>query len=393
MNWLSANYKWLFDGTASAAVIALLGFLLHRFIDSRTTMPAKANNGTALTASPSIDIEAKVDASPHIEQNVYVGTPPPAQLNQDAEPNELPTLRPMKPREVLLHQGPDGVWFEASRDLERARRAIILPFKNVPKQTGRRTPRAVDVSAGLVFKTPNGSEEMHVNHGTWLDRFEYSVTFNAGESHDLLVALKDVPFVTLDNRNSYNPLERGRFRSGTVIYPPLMRAVWKEGTVEVVLLDGSGVTLFHGIFQYGLSAEKMFLTPTKLDSGSKVHFVPDPYNNGWAGNDKRTDIKVAGTFTYEGERKLTVVDAYLKGTTPRGRMTPQVLSDSGLRPVAPVNSFELQAQVPLTLTLNLLAEPILADRGKSLKGQLVLRDNLNEEHEIDPADFLWIGQR
>ncbi len=32
MPWLSENYKWLFDGVASAAVIAVIGYVVHRFL-------------------------------------------------------------------------------------------------------------------------------------------------------------------------------------------------------------------------------------------------------------------------------------------------------------------------------------------------------------------------
>jgi hypothetical protein len=41
MNWLSENYKWLFDGVAGAAALSLIGYFIHRF--SKT----KGQNGNA----------------------------------------------------------------------------------------------------------------------------------------------------------------------------------------------------------------------------------------------------------------------------------------------------------------------------------------------------------
>jgi hypothetical protein len=137
----------------------------------------------------------------------------------------------------------------------------MLPFKNVPKPPGQRTPRANDVSSSLVFRNADGSEEMQINHGVWLGRYEYPATFNSGVTHDLLVALKDVPFVTFENPNAYNPFAKGNFRSGMVVHPPQMKTIWKEGTVEIVLVDGHNVTMFHGMFEYQQSVEKMILNP------------------------------------------------------------------------------------------------------------------------------------
>jgi len=35
MYWISDNYKWLFDGVAGAAVIAVIGWLFHHFSQGR----------------------------------------------------------------------------------------------------------------------------------------------------------------------------------------------------------------------------------------------------------------------------------------------------------------------------------------------------------------------
>jgi len=55
MNWLSENYKWLFDGVAGAAVIAVIGYVVHRLLGSQDRQQGAA----ALTAQG-----AKVTNSP-----------------------------------------------------------------------------------------------------------------------------------------------------------------------------------------------------------------------------------------------------------------------------------------------------------------------------------------
>lgn len=252
MNWLSDNYKWLFDGVAGAATLGILAVIFRWLFRSKpSTSLQSTNNSAALTASP------------HIEQHVYIaaGAQTPTETQPQLRDAESASLSPLRAREVLVHENSAGIWYEASTNLERARKAIVLPFKNVPKPPGQRTPRANDVSSSLVFRNADGSDEMHINHGVWLGRYEYSATFNSGVTHELLVALKDVPFVTFENPNAYNPFHQRHFRSGMTIHPPQMKTVHKEGTVEIILVDGHNVTMFHGVFEYQLSVEKMILNP------------------------------------------------------------------------------------------------------------------------------------
>ncbi len=381
MNWLSDNYKWLFDGVAGAATLGILAVILRWLFGSKPPTPLQStDNSAALTASP------------HIAQHVYISAG--AQTQTETQPerraDESANLSPLHAREVVVHLN-SGVWHEASSDLSSARRAIVLPFKNVPRPMRQQTPRASSVTASLTFKNADASDGPRINHGVWLGRFQYATTFDSGATQELLVALKDVRFVTLENPNATNPFQR-RFRSGMTIHSPQMKPVGTEGTVEIVLVDGFNVTMFQGTFEYQLSIEKMVLTPKTLNSGTKIHFVPDAYNCGWAGNDSRTDVRAGGIFTYEGDGMLTIVDAFLKGATPKGKMTVQVLVGSGLGPLVS-DIVELRAHVPVRIALNIWAEAIKAERGKPMRGQLVLRDVYNKEYEIDPVDFSWIGQQ
>src|ERR1700674_2147049 len=54
MNWLSENYKWLFDGVAGAAALSLIGYFIHRFTKSKGQNGNAALNaqGAKVTNSP-----------------------------------------------------------------------------------------------------------------------------------------------------------------------------------------------------------------------------------------------------------------------------------------------------------------------------------------------------
>lgn len=325
------------------------------------------------------------------------GSQPPAEKSSDGSDSntslerqagkcKLARLIPLNAREVRLHADSLGVWYEASTDLERARAAIVLPFKNVPNQPGQLTPRASGVSANLIFNNADGSEDMHINHGVWVGQIEYPATFPSGETHELLIALKDVPFVTFENPNAVDAVSGGHYWPSVEHQHPQKKVVHKEGTVEITLIDSHGVTLFQGTFEYALSLEKMTLKPRTLVPVSKIHFVPDTPNCGWARNDIRTDFRVTGTFTYDGEESITVMDAFIKDTTPIAKMMVQPFAGGPL-----IVSFELWPHKPIQLMLNLPCKPIAAERGKPRQCQLVFSDIYNKKYELDPIELAWNG--
>ena len=67
MNWLSANYKWLFDGFAGAAAIALIGYIVQRLFSPKQD---QAGQVTSLTAQGSKVTNSPVASGTGITQNV-----------------------------------------------------------------------------------------------------------------------------------------------------------------------------------------------------------------------------------------------------------------------------------------------------------------------------------
>jgi hypothetical protein len=122
-------------------------------------------------------------------------------------------------------------------------------------------------------------------------------------------------------------------------------------------------------------------------SPGKIHFVPDRHNYGWARNDGRTDVRAGGTFTYDGDKTLTIVDAFVRGLMPR-----EMLAQSLDAPGMVITKLDLIPHSPLRLVFNITSDPIAAERGKPMQFQVVFRDVYNQTYELDPVDFPWIGQ-
>jgi hypothetical protein len=135
--------------------------------------------------------------------------------------------------------------------------------------------------------------------------------------------------------------------------------------------------------------------PARSDAtrAPKVHFVPDAHNNGWAGNEHRTDFRAGGIFTYDGPGALLVTKAFLEGTTPTTDMVVQVLTADGRGPTVTVRTLELRAHIPVRALITLWLTPLHATLGEPLRARLILRDNYNRDYEIAGVEWPWIGQK
>jgi hypothetical protein len=172
---------------------------------------------------------------------------------------EPPTILALKPRSVFLHEGQLETWYEASKNLGQATQGIVIPFKNIAATViGRETPSVGAVSAHMVFRNLDLSEEIPINHGAWLGRYQHFIPVKPGETQSLIIALKlTFPFVTLNNPNAVDPTSPFVRKDA---YVPCDRiTIFDKGEIEITLVN-HGVTIFHGLFDYSLSTEKMTIT-------------------------------------------------------------------------------------------------------------------------------------
>jgi hypothetical protein len=260
MNWLSENYKWLFDGVAGAVAIAVVSYVLHRFLgsqDRQQGVAALTAQGAKVTNSPVASGSTQIVNSPTFNMSPAPTSATPAPQEEKEQP---PCVSFVQPRSILLYEDDFGVLHEAPANFERGYRGLIAHFKNRPAKTaGAQSPAARSVTASLIFRSPDATEELHISHGTWLGRYEHSASFYAGDSQHLVVAINANPAVTFENPNSTNPFG-GYWRSGRMIrHPKQMALPGKNGEVEITLVDRWNVTVFTGQFDYRMTADEMYV--------------------------------------------------------------------------------------------------------------------------------------
>ena len=227
MHWLATNYQWL----VAVVLMPIILLLLRRWAASRT-------------------------APPQTDEPAGVADGREGQDSEKGEVKEEETAKVdfIQSRIVQLHESGYAIWCEAVSNLQSARPAVVAEFKNKPKaEVGQRTVKAGSVTASLVYRGKGNPEELHVSHGTWLDEYTHFASFPSGKTHNLIIGVKLVPFVAMGNPRSRDP--RRRFISGQTIHhaqPVVLPA--REGELEITLVDGWGVTVYHGLFDYDFSS-------------------------------------------------------------------------------------------------------------------------------------------
>ena len=251
--WIVQNKEWLFSG-AGISALGIIWWVFTKLRGSkRESLPVR-NNVTS-TASPHVELHQ------HFEPKIVIGGSEGAGQKNKEEKQDVAQIDYIQSRAVLLHETGTGVYYEAAENLEAARKGIVAQFKNIPKGVGERTPKASSVTAKMLFRDKENPEaqELHISHGVWLNHYEHFATLRSGETQQLLVAVKLVPFVTYENPNSSNPFS-GRWRPGiSVRHPQAIILPGREGELEITLVDAWGVTVFKGLFDYKFSVEEMSL--------------------------------------------------------------------------------------------------------------------------------------
>ena len=273
---LFANNSW---NRVAYAGLALLGLLFASFRIWKRERLAHVHHTHALSSRDSSRHQSQsVGNSGNITQQVFVGPErdlkPITNVQEEEEP---PRLDFVQPEFTFLNESEFHVWHEVDAPMP-VNNALIAQFKNAPKGIGHQTSKAGSVVATLVFVGRGNPRELHVAHGTWLREYTHFVTFKSGQTHKLIIALNAVRikrnstcFVTLSNPRASNPFAP-RFRPGYTIHPlEALDLPGPAGQVRITLVDGSGITVFDGGFDYSVSDDEMSLTPLRGAEPSKGH--------------------------------------------------------------------------------------------------------------------------
>ncbi len=231
MGWLSDNYKWLFDGVAGAAVIAVIGWLFHHFSQVR-------QRGTAaLTAQGAKVTNSPVASGSNISQNINSSTlnlslparMPTTDEDQSSWPDvilecqwpslvgeskaKIPGSHAVRKRPWMLrHRGLGAVYNVSVHRIEfGAYRAVFFPSPVLTlTDTASVHPIICRKSDGLVITTHDLKSLIH-NPPSGCDVRQYAVEIDGAEGEE--IRLEDfIPEVEIPVTISYDDKNGNQFR-------------------------------------------------------------------------------------------------------------------------------------------------------------------------------------
>jgi hypothetical protein len=182
MNWLSENYKWVFDGIGAATLIGLIAWLWRRFFKE----PAAENvtvsvQDSQITGSP-------IASGSQVTQNIHYGQ----ELAPASPAPSVPASTQDKPRPNMQQTGPTVVpvnEFSSSQLIEDPTgeaQAFLIQFTNDARPDKPNV--GAPVKASLIYE--NDGVEVFRTIGSWMDgEFDDWVMFRIDESRRLIVGV------------------------------------------------------------------------------------------------------------------------------------------------------------------------------------------------------------
>lgn len=126
---------------------------------------------------------------------------------------------------------------------------------------------------------------------------------------------------------------------------------------------------------------------------NKLHFVPDARNSGWsARSNSQMQVRLVGTFIYEGKRDLILLKAFLKRTRPCTDWIVELYAENTSRPIR-LETLGLRPHVPVKASVTMEVKPLVRTPGKPYKGPIRFLDQYNHVITTDaPIKLPYIGK-
>jgi hypothetical protein len=235
VNWLSDNYRWIFDGVGGAALIALVAYLFKWLWLSPTESSGHRSKGTLTAKDTSAVYSTAASGSHNIQtvnvpiihaQSVHFGIPipdPPIHAPATVSVASRPNIEYAGLLEKLVFVSPhaqDGFCDPQNEDQrEKSLQALVFKFENKPLGD-RKISRARNVIAKINFQSEDGVRHHSISYGVWLNSACNSTSFGIGDTQELLImsALDDEPVAFEDRRGvSHNFFEAFSYFHESVI--------------------------------------------------------------------------------------------------------------------------------------------------------------------------------
>jgi hypothetical protein len=235
VNWLSNNYRWIFDGIGGAALIALIAYLLKsRWFSptdsaghwTKAALTAKETSAVNSTAASGSHNTQTVNAPIIHAQSVHFGLPmpdPPIWAPATGSVASHPNIEYVGLQEKLVYVSPygqDGFCDPQNNDQrEKSLPALVFKFENKPVGD-RKISRARNIIAKIHFQSEDGARHCSLGYGVWLNSPCNSTSLGIGDTQELLMmcALEN-ELVTFEDRRgiSHNCFEAFSYFHESVI--------------------------------------------------------------------------------------------------------------------------------------------------------------------------------
>jgi hypothetical protein len=191
VNWLSDNWKILFDGIGTAAAVASIGYVCKRWFESRqqpsgqpATLMAKEGRVSDSPVASGSGITQNINSPTTINLGVPHSSPVPTTKSPQPEPKY--NLRFVDTKPVQAHVGKDDKIFESPHELGEFQVSIVC-FRNEPV-VGKRVQEPV-LKSHIIYKDENGKEITDTPRGVWLGEYGETTHFELGKKKCLIIFL------------------------------------------------------------------------------------------------------------------------------------------------------------------------------------------------------------
>jgi hypothetical protein len=255
VNWLSDNWRLLFDGVGGTAVVTFIGYLCKQWWESRHR---PSGEGATLMAERATVSDSPVASGSGNTQNINSPTtinvslphPSPVQAATALQPQPKPrhNIEFIEAKSVQAHSGvKDGKIHESPQGLGEFHVGVVC-FRNEPV-VGKRVQEPT-LKSHIIYKGKNGEEITDVPRGVWLGELGETTVFESGKKKCLIIFL-------LSNLDTFKKLWNEEYHSETswMAGGPVFQ-IRDEGmrgdvtSVEVRLLDHNICTL-QAVFEVG----------------------------------------------------------------------------------------------------------------------------------------------
>jgi hypothetical protein len=253
VNWLSENWKLLFEGVGGTAVVAFIGYVCKRWFESRQR---PSSQEATLTAQGARVSDSPVASGFGITQNVNsptihvtlpsllapaIAAPQPDSARAE---REIPRSEIIVTATRVIGVMPKReTWSEAGD--QAFDQAIVIQFTNDAGHGYRNEQHLV--RASLVYRDSEQNEVLRITGG-WIDQATDLANFRVEESHRLIVGIgiREGLFAMEQKRR---PAEYGSEYCQATSHS---LGVFSQGTVRVRLTDiHANVLLYEGTFDIG----------------------------------------------------------------------------------------------------------------------------------------------